>query len=653
MYKIKKGRPLLGCEIDLDGANFGIFSDHACSMVLEIYPSSKEVVPVFKVTLDKKDYATGDIFHVFIEDIKEGMSYTWRVIDREGTLSKGILDPYAYCIKEELNNPIAYRNVVVNKKLDETQKPCIPWEQTIIYEMHVGSFTKHVSSQMNERERGTYQGIINKIPYLKELGVTTIELLPIFKWNPFTIRNRNPLTGELLRDVWGYNPIAFFALDEKYGIQKDGFEVMKEFREFIKAAHENGLEVILDVVYNHTGEGGIDGKSFNFKYLSKNTYYKMNERNEYMNDSGTGNTLNTNHYIVKQLILDSLRYWVTYMGVDGFRFDLASILGQDKTGKWIHHSVLNDISEDPILSHVKLISESWDAKGSYDVGRMPYHFREWSDYFRDTIRKFVRGDQGLTKSIADCMLGKEVYFTDSHKNNMHTIHFITAHDGFTMWDLLSYEHKHNFENGEENRDGHNGNYSCNCGIEGETHDHHIIHMRKCRVKNYMCLLFLSKGVPMLLMGDELGRTQRGNNNAYCQDNEIVWVDWDRVNAFEDVLLFTKNLIHIRKSLKYFNKNVGDAYKVTWHGVCYNKPDWSYYSRSIAWQIKGQDENLYIIANSYHEALSFELPPTHSAWLRIIDTSLISPEDVKTEGVTIEDNQYRAEGYSICVFIEKN
>lgn len=651
MYSIKKGNPYLGCVLDSNGANFGIFSNHAQQIVLEIYHNYQEGAPLVTLQLDRAHDATGDIFHIYIQDIKEGMSYVWRLLDSQLELSQPIIDPYAYCIEGDPERELSYRNRVMSSRYSESKKPATPWEETILYELHVGSFTKHASAHIEIEKRGTYRALIDKLPYLKELGITAVELLPVFKWNSYTLRNRHPLTGELLQDVWGYNPISFFALDERYSISKEGIGAIEEFTELIKAAHSLGLEVILDVVYNHTGEGGEDGKIFHFKKLSKDTYYKFDENGEYANHSGTGNTLNTNHYIVKKLILDSLRYWVVSMGVDGFRFDLASILGQDEQGNWLSHSVLKDISQDPILSHTKLIAESWDAKGSYDVGRMPYHFREWSDYFRDTIRKFIRGDQGLTKSVKNCVLGKEIHFADSQKGNTHTIHFITAHDGFTLWDVVSYEHKHNFENGENNRDGHNGNYSSNCGIEGETEDRIILDMRKRRIKNYLCFLLLSRGIPMLLMGDEFCRTQKGNNNAYCQDNDSVWVDWDRKQQFEEIYFFTKQLIKIRKHFSYFKKSAED-YKVTWHGITYNHPDWSYYSRSIAWHIKGNDESIYMIANSYHEALRFELPPSRTGWWRIIDTFLPSGEDVDLLGTRIEDGDYEVQGHSVCMFIEQ-
>jgi glycogen operon protein len=651
MYEIEQGVPQLGCSLDLQGANFGIFSDKASSMLLEIYHSSKEELPVFKMVLDRVRHATGDIFHIYIKDIQEGMGYIWKTIGSSGNLSKEIIDPYAYCIEKKMSKPLAYKNIVANKNAVWHKKPCIPWEETILYEMHLGGFTKHTSSDMAICERGTYQGVVNKIPYLKELGVTTVELLPVFKWHEQVTKNKNPLTGELLKDVWGYNPISFFALDEKYSVQKNSFEAIQEFKNFVKTMHDHGLEIILDVVYNHTGESGLEGEAFHFKYLSNNTYYRFDENGCYLNHSGTGNTLNTNHNVVKTLILESLRYWVVHMGVDGFRFDLASILGQDKTGRWMTHSILDDICEDPILSHVKLISESWDAGGSYDVGKMPYCFREWSDAFRDTARRFVRGDMGLIAPIAACLLGEEIEFSDLNKNSTHAIHFITAHDGFTLWDLVAYNEKNNIENGENNRDGHNANYSNNCGIEGETQDVSVLNLRKRRLKNYMCLLLFSKGVPMLLMGDEMCRTQAGNNNAYCQDHEKIWLDWDRKDVFQDIFSFVKEAIRIRKAIKYFHTAKANKYKVTWHGVRYNKPDWSYYSKSLAAHIIGEGEAIYMIVNSYEEPLTFELPQTQGAWYRIIDTNLNSPKDAKVIGDRVEDNRYRVACFSVCVFVE--
>ncbi|PHV71461.1 glycogen debranching enzyme [Sporanaerobium hydrogeniformans] len=647
MYTIRRGIPVLGCHWENQGAAFGIFSDYAEAMLLTIYNNKEEIKPLCQVKCDRLQYATGDIFHIYIEDIKVGMCYTWQLIDEKGEVSECLIDPYSYCVGERPKGD--YLNVIKKMKLPKLKRPCIPWEKTVIYELHVGHFTKSETSGVVEEERGTFKGLCKKLDYLRELGITTIELLPIFKWNRHTLKNRHPETGVLLQDEWGYNSLSFFALDESYSTHKDCEEVLDEFHELIEKAHEMGMEIILDVVYNHTGEGGEASGYSSFKKLSSATYYKLTEDGHYLNCAGTGNTLNTNHQVVKNLILESLRYWVVYQGVDGFRFDLASILGQDVEGKWMVRSLLNDINEDPILSHVKLISESWDAKGSYDVGRMPYHFREWSDYFRDTIRKCVRGDQGLTKSLADCLGGKEVYFSDTYKGSNHAIHFITAHDGFTMWDLVSYEQKHNLENGEENRDGNNANYSTNCGFEGETQEQSILNKRKRLIKNYMALLLLAEGIPMLLMGDEMGRTQGGNNNAFCQNSSLVWVDWKRAAHFKDLEYFIKKLIILRKKLLFIKKE--GQYTVSWHGVKYNRPDWSYYSRTIAYHLTHEKEAFYLVINNYSDALLFDLPPTASKWICMMDTNLSMSEDLNFTGSEVYENRYLAECYSICLFKE--
>lgn len=651
MYDIEKGEPLLGCNLLEDGANFAIFSDWTEGMILEIYEEGRYNVPLQKFILNRKQYVVENTFCIKIKGIMPKMGYVWRTMDTAGKCSKALLDPYAYAMVP-LTEEEGYCNIVVKNERTQSSRPHIPWKDTVIYEMHVGHFTKHPTSGISEEERGTFKGLIRKIPYLKKLGITALELMPIFKWNPYTIRNVNPYTGEKLQDVWGYNTIGFFALDEKYTVSKNNYEGIREFKELVEEAHQNGLEIILDVVYNHSGEGGHDGKDFNFKHLGKNTYYRLDERGNYRNCSGTGNTFDANNPIVKKLIIESLRYWTTYMGVDGFRFDLASILGQDAEGRWMKQSLLNEIADDAVLSNVKLISESWDAKGSYDVGRMPYAFREWSDYFRDTMRKFIKGDQGIVKSVVDCMQGKEIYFTDPMKSNTHTIHFITAHDGFTMWDLLSYNEKHNMENGENNRDGNNANYSYNWGVEGDTDNKAILNQRKRCMKNGMCFLFMGKGVPMLLMGDEVARTQGGNNNTYCQDHAGVWMNWEFKDDFKEILSFTTRLINLRKHLTYFVEQGIRKSKVSFHGVHYRQPDWSYYSRSIAWHIENEDaEDLYMVANNYHESLVFELPITGKQWVRIVDTNLSSPEDISSVGVKISNNCYKVTAYSFCIFKE--
>lgn len=648
MYEISRGMPLLGCTLDEHGANFGIHLEQDLTIKLQIYLCYLDEKPFLEVLLGKKDHMTENIYHVYVKDVKEGMAYSYVLEDEIAEQEYVIFDPYALSIREFPKDSNSYRGIVIQKDGIIYNKPNIPWEKTVIYEMHVGAFTKQDFNNPNKEHRGTLKGIIEKIPYLKDLGITTIELMPIFKWNPHTLMTFHPHSGEKLKDYWGYNTIGFFALDSKYSSNKMIKGEIEEFKELVQILHENDMEVILDVVYNHTGEGGANGDIFNFKMQGVNTYYKIDELGRYMNCSGTGNTMNTQNQTVRNLIMDSLRYWVLYMGVDGFRFDLASILGQDQEGRWITPSFLDEIAKDPILASVKLISESWDAKGSYDVGKMPHPFAEWSDIFRDTIRKFVRGDLGLTKALSDCILGKEIYFTDKRKNVNHTVHYVTAHDGFTMWDLTSYNEKHNLDNGEENRDGTNANYSDNCGEEGETDDIYIVNKRKKRIKNYMSLLLLSRGVPMLLMGDEMCRTQNGNNNAYCQDNKTMWVDWSKLESNQDIYHFLKSLIKIRKDIKFIS-DISGEYNISWHGIFYGQPDWSYYSRSLAWHIEGKKENFYMVINSYHEPLCFELPPIKGKWMRIIDTHKDYPDDVIFEGEKVTTKTYKVNPFSFCLF----
>ena len=626
----------LGCHLKDEGAIFKIYAKYAFAMVLEVYQNANDTTPLFKQVIERVE--SSDFFGTSVPQAKNGMYYVWRIMYEDYSYSPAIMDPYTRGVTYFQGE---WRNLIAPKQCYKGKKPHIPWNQTILYELHVGHFTK-MDSSIPLEERGTFKGLIRKLPYFKQLGVTTLELLPIFKWYAHTLKNINPYTKELLEDVWGYNPIAFFAPDERYSVEKTSEASLREFHEFVEAAHREQIEVVLDVVYNHTGEGGEGGKSIHFKYLAPEVYYKFNEQHQFLNCSGTGNTLNTNHPIVKKLIKESLIYWADEIGVDGFRFDLASILGQDEKGRWLKESLLNEIAEDPILSKVKLISESWDAKGSYDVGRVPSPFCEWSDYFRDTIRKFVKGDLGIVPAVSACMMGKEIYFTDTKKGKDHTIHFITAHDGFTMWDLVSYNQKHNEANGENNRDGHNANYSYNWGVEGETEQEVINLRRKQAIKNLMSLLLLSKGTPMLLMGDEFGRTQKGNNNAFCQDNELVWVDWNKAKENSDLLEFVRKVITLRKQLEYFKDE--EAYEVSWHGVHFKQPDWSYYSCSIACYIEGK-ESLFFISNNYHETLNFELPPIEGKWSCIINTAA---KDVFQERI-IEEKYYEVKAYSVCLF----
>lgn len=625
----------LGCRITEQGAAFSIYVQHTFAMVLEVYATAEATTPIYKEMVTKND--ENGIYKTEVQEMKEGMYYVWRMVRPDYSYSPAVMDPYTkgvYFINGE------WRNLITDPLPYQVPKPKIPWHQTIIYELHVGHFT-HSDPGCPLEERGTFKGLIRKLPYLKTLGITTLELLPVFKWYPYTLKTVSPVTGKLLEDVWGYNTLAFFAIDERFSVEKTCEGALAEFKQLIEAAHKEKIEVLLDVVYNHSGEGGRDGVSIHFKELAPKIYYKYYENGEYLNCSGTGNTLNTNHPLVKKMIKDSLLYWSQVIGVDGFRFDLASILGQDEKGRWLKESLLNEIGCHPILSKVKLITESWDAKGSYDVGRMPVPFCEWSDYFRDTIRKFVKGDQGIIPGVADCLMGKEIYFTDPHKGKEQTIHFITAHDGFTMRDLVSYNLKHNEANGENNRDGHNANYSYNWGIEGDTEQKEVLDKRDRAVRNLFSLLLLSKGIPMLLMGDEIGRTQKGNNNAFCQDNEMVWVDWEGTSRYSQRHDFVKGVIALRQTLDYYTSE--KSYEISWHGVHHKQPDLSYYSRSIACYMMGK-ESLFLIANSYCEPLQFELPVITGTWQQVLNTASQNPLEERQ----LSEGQFQVQDYSICL-----
>ncbi|OON95285.1 MAG: hypothetical protein ATN36_08725 [Epulopiscium sp. Nele67-Bin005] len=634
MIILDNATPILGNTLDTKGATFGIYATDVDEIILSIFkePNGK---PVFTHNLTREDNAIGNIFCIKIEGVEEGFYYTFTVERNEKEVS--ILDPYAY---EATKEDGIFYNKIVTSSPNPTKKPNIPWDEMIIYEMHIGHFTKHPSS--NVQHPATLQGIIEKLDYLKELGITTIELLPVYYWNRNTIINRHPKTGELLTDVWGYNPISFFIFDPVYAMNETNSR--QEFKDFVNTVHEHGMEVILDVVYNHTGEGGDKDTCFNFKALADRTYYRYYDETWYANCSGTGNTLNTSHHVVQEMTIASLRYWAIDMGVDGFRFDLASILGQGEDGNWTYHSLLKRIKEDGVLSHVKLITESWDAKGQYDVGKMPAPYHEWSDVFRDCMRRFMKGDKGVIHSVTKCIMGRELVFDHEEMKSL-PIHYMTAHDGFTLYDLVSYNEKHNEENGEQNRDGHSHNISWNSGFEGENNDLYIKEFRERRMKTFLSMLFLSKGVPMLLMGDEVARTQKGNNNAFCQDSELVWFDWERAEEYSEMYRFTQKLISLRKHIPWLTTPSNVA--PNWHGVKLYSPDWNYHSRSLAWSLNEGECQIYFVVNNYWETLRFELPHSINKWKVYINTA--HSENVVERDIT--NDHYTVPPFTFCVLID--
>ena len=415
---------------------------------------------------------------------------------------------------------------------------CRPSARTIIYEMHVRGFTRHPSSGVGEKTRGTYAGLIEKIPYLQQLGITAVELLPVFQ---FDAQDCPP--GKV--NYWGYAPVSFFAPHQAYSSRQDPLGPVDEFRDMVKALHRAGIEVILDVVFNHTAEGDQHGPTLSFRGIDNPTYYILEEGGgRYANYTGCGNTLNANHPIVRRMIVDSLRYWVEEMHVDGFRFDLASILSRDASGQPLPNPpVLWDIESDPALAGTKLLAEAWDAAGLYQVGSFVGDaWKEWNGRFRDDVRDFFRGEPGSLRRVADRIVGSPEIYGHKEREAEQSVNFVTCHDGFTLNDLVSYNEKHNEANGEDNRDGANDNRSWNCGVEGPTDDPAVEKLRNRQVKNFLTVTLMSLGVPMILMGDEVRRTQGGNNNAYCQDNEISWFDWTLVEKHADVHRFVQLLI---------------------------------------------------------------------------------------------------------------
>jgi glycogen operon protein len=511
-----------------------------------------------------------------------------------------------------------------------------PSAQTIVYEMHVRGFTRHPSSGVGERTRGTFTGLIEKIPYLEQLGITAVELLPVFQ---FDAQDCPP--GKV--NYWGYAPVSFFAPHQAYSSRREPLGPVDEFRDMVKALHRAGIEVILDVVFNHTAEGDQHGPTQCFRGLDNTAYYILEQdRSRYANYTGTGNTLNANHPIVRRMIVDSLRYWVEAMHVDGFRFDLASNLARDASGQPLPDApVLWDIESDPALAGTKLIAEAWDAAGLYQVGSfIGDSWKEWNGRFRDDVRAFFRGEPGSAARVADRLVGSPEIYGHEQREAEQSVNFVTCHDGFALNDLVSYDHKHNEANGEDNRDGANDNRSWNCGVEGPSDDPEVERLRNRQVKNVLTVTLLSIGVPMILMGDEARRSQAGNNNAYCQDNEISWFDWTLVQKHADVHRFM-TLLNERRLLRdaeYERQRVTldellQQASKAWHGVKLGQPDWSEHSHSLAFEavLRREGLRIYLILNAFWEPLDFELPPAGEggtgAWRRWIDTALESPEDI--------------------------
>jgi glycogen operon protein len=670
----------LGAEPDRKGTNFSVFSRHATGVEILLFDRVGDAKPARTIRLDVAGNRTYHYWHAFVPGVAAGQIYGYRVegpADLPAGLrfdpAKVLLDPYGrgVVVPERYDREAAraagettataMKSVVVDpSEYDwEGDVPLrTPAARTIVYEMHVRGFTRHPSSGLDEKRRGTYAGLVEKIPYLQGLGITAIELLPVFQYDPFDCP-----PGKI--NYWGYAPVSFFAPHRAYSARQDPLGPMDEFRDMVKALHRAGIEVILDVVFNHTAEGDETGPTVCFRGFDNPTYYILEaDRRRYANYTGTGNTLNANHPIVRRLIVDSLRYWVEVMHVDGFRFDLASILARDDGGRAMPNPpVLWDIESDPVLAGTKLIAEAWDAGGLYQVGSfIGDSWKEWNGRFRDDIRSFFRGDPGSVGRVADRLVGSPQIYGHEGREAEQSVNFITCHDGFTLNDLVSYDRKHNEDNGEGNRDGADDNRSWNCGVEGPTEDPAVEALRNRQVKNLLAVTLLSLGLPMISMGDEVRRTQRGNNNAYCQDSEISWFDWTLVDKHADVLRFvrglnaqrlTRSIEHERQRLS-LSQMIREATK-SWHGVKVGQPDWGEQSHSLALSavLRRQGIEAYLILNAYWEPLDFELPAAAGPggpWRRWIDTSLACPQDIGPwqEGPACSDPVYRTGPRSVVV-----
>ncbi|WP_235612103.1 glycogen debranching protein GlgX [Gloeocapsopsis dulcis] len=688
-YQIESGSPHpLGAVPDRHGVNFSIFSEHATSVELLIFDKRDDLEPIQIIELDPKINKTFHFWHVYVRRLRSPTFYVYRVdgsqdLHRAGhcfNKQKVLIDPYAKGNTNTLwrrldalgtkdNLTTSMRSVVVDiSDYDwEGDRPLNrSMSETLIYEVHVRGFTKSPSSGC--KNRGTFSGIIEKIPYLKELGITAVEFLPIFDFDEDHIVRE--VNGKPLKDYWGYNPHSFFALEGLYCAFSDAGNQIREFRDMVKALHKAGIEIILDVVFNHTEEGNHLGPIINFKGLANNIYYHLEpfDRQYYSNYSMCGNALNCNHPIVEKLIMECLEFWVKEMHIDGFRFDQGAILSRGQDGlPMAHPPLIWHIETSKNLAETKIIAEAWDATGLYQTGGFPgYRWAEWNVHFRDDVRRFLKGDPGLVKELAMRIAGSADLYQLSGHLPINSINFVTCHDGFTLNDLVSYNDKHNEANGEDSWDGISDNLSWNCGIEGETENSEIDALRRRQIKNLVAILLLSQGVPMIVAGDEVRRTQKGNNNPYCQDNEISWFDWDLVDKNADIFRFFKLMIDFRKchsALRrshFFSGEVNERglADISWHGCKLFSPGWNdFHARVLAFTLGGfkEEADIHVMLNMYWENLEFEVPFLEGrGWYKFVDTAESSPIDIVEAGkeAAISGNVCLVKDRSVVILISK-
>lgn len=689
-FKLLAGKTYpIGATFDSEkgGVNFCIYCDEATTAVeLLFFKQCDALEPDEIILLDPLNNRSFYFWHVFVKGLPVNTYYAYRVdgpyqpdngliFDKH----KVLVDPYAKEIDRSLwsrsaacgpgcNLSTSMRSRVVDLSDYDWQndRPVNHLlNESIIYELHVGGFTKSLTSKV--KNPGTYAGLIEKIPYLKKLGITAIELLPVFEFDDYEVGYVN---GNKLVNYWGYSPVNFFSPHSGYCIDSQRANHLDQFRDLVKALHNAEIGVILDVVFSHTDEGDHLGPLFSFKGFANTSYYFLEQYNKrfYRNYSGCGNTFNCNHPICEKFILDCLEYWVRDMHVDGFRFDEGTILARSEDG----HLVANppvvwaiELSEQ--LAETKVIAEAWDAGGGYMVGSFPGHrCAEWNGVYRDDIRDFVRGKPGMLGTVARRIAGSADIYQSQNELPSNSVNFINVHDGFTLYDLVSYNNKHNQANGENNRDGVDNNRSWNCGIEGETENTKIIRRRERQIKNFATILMLSKGVPMFAAGDEVCRTQQGNNNAYCQDNEISWFNWDHVKSHRGMLQFWQRLIAFRKHHprlfrnRFFDGEINQRGlpDIAWHGCALGKPGWhDPMGRALAITLGARQEaqDIHIIFNMHSGVLSFELPKvTGKKWYRAIDTALASPNDIAKIGKekVHKGTTFKVHGRSVVVLVSK-
>ncbi|MFH0838741.1 MAG: glycogen debranching protein GlgX [Candidatus Omnitrophota bacterium] len=692
-FKLRTGKPLpFGATIVPGGINFSVYSSRATSCELMLFnthePKPFAVIPFFD------EFRIGHVFTMIVFDLDfENIEYGFRMDgpfdEKEGhrfSKTKILMDPYAKAIggrdiwgkDPDWNDMYQHRARIFFDDFHwENDRPLeIHKEDLVIYEMHVRGFTRHPSSGV--KHPGTFAGILEKIPYLKKLGVNCVELMPIHEFDEFENSRKSPVDGRLLMNYWGYSNVGFFAPKAgfastgKFGMQVD------ELKNLIKQLHKNGMEVMLDVVFNHTAEGDERGPYISYRGIDNKTYYMLTPDGYYYNFSGCGNTLNCNNPIVRNMILDCLRYWAADYHIDGFRFDLAAILGRDQNGAPMHSPpLLETLAFDPILGKCKLIAEAWDAGGLYQVGSFPAWGRwaEWNGKYRDDLRKFLKGEPKMVGVMAQRLQGSPDLYAWMGRGARASVNFITAHDGFTLMDMVSYNGKHNEANGENNSDGSNDNYSWNCGHEGETCKEEVNSLRIKQIKNAVAMLLVSQGTPMILSGDEMGNIQWGNNNAYCQDNEISWIDWTLLEKNKEIFEFFRKMIAfrnahpvLRNKTHFQNKDyMGSGFAdITWHGTRAWNADWSESSRVLAFMLCGshakagtvKDNSVYVAMNMHWEMHGFELPKLHDwmSWYVFANTDAVPPQDIWEVDQEVEltnQSEFLVGPHSVVILVGKD